>query len=336
MTAQTPDFVENFLAELYRAKIVPVRLSAEPLPGELHPLVISVVRNEIENIADFLRHYRCHGIRRFVILDNDSSDGTREFLEDQGDVDLYQVSDEFNGVRKQGWIAHIVMLYGYMRWYLIVDADEHVVFDGIEDRTFLDLTREMTRRGIRRVRGFLLDMYNNLPVTSAPARPGGKLRDIYPLFDKGPYREEPKPEMLSVKGGVRSRVFGGLDDRFDPELTKYPLLQLSPGEFPLHPHYAWPYGRQTGERRFLAILHYKFGAAFKIKIDDATRRGQYWNNSLEYRIYKKFVDENKIATLNGENSEQYRCSSHLVDLKLISPIDWGSRCPDRGLPSFWL
>ena len=239
------------------------------------------------------------------------------------------VAAEFNGIRKQGWIARIVMLYGYARWYLIVDADEHVVFDDIENRTFYDLVRVMTQRGIRRVRGFLLDMYNDSPLVSSPGQAGGKLRDIYPLFDKGPYREEKKPELLSVKGGVRSRVFGGVDARFDPELTKYPLLQLSPGEFPVHPHHAWPYDQQTNQKQTIAILHYKFGTSFIKKIEDAVRREQYWNFSLEYKIYKKFIDENKEKILACDQSMTYTNSSLLVDLNLISPIDWERRRSER-------
>jgi len=329
MDGYVPDFLGEFLRELYEAQLEPVKRSPESLPGELHPLVICVVRNEIENMEDFLRHYRCHGIRRFVIIDNNSSDGTREFLEGEDDVDLYLVADEFNSVRKQGWIARLVMLYGYARWYLIVDADEHVVFDGIEDRTFHDLARTMTQRGIRRVRGFLLDMYNHLPVMAAPVSVSGKLRDCYPLFDKEPYREEAKPELISVKGGVRSRIFGGRDVRFDPELTKYPMLRLSPGEFPVHPHYAWPYERQARQRNNIAILHYKFGNLFGKKIEDAVKREQYWNRSLEYKIYKQVIDANPNIALAGNNSVAYTHSQQLVDLGLISPVGWESRHPPR-------
>ena len=63
-----------------------VRSSGRPGAGLR---LFSMMRNERDLLPLFLDHYRKLGIARFVIVDNDSSDGSHEWLIDQPDVELY-------------------------------------------------------------------------------------------------------------------------------------------------------------------------------------------------------------------------------------------------------
>ena len=66
-------------------------------PGTI--LVASVVRNEIIRLPWFLDHYRRLGVGHFLIVDNDSSDGTTGFLQAQPDVSVWQTADSYKQAR---------------------------------------------------------------------------------------------------------------------------------------------------------------------------------------------------------------------------------------------
>jgi len=46
----------------------------------------TMARDEIFPISDFLNHYRAQGVERFIVLDDQSQDGTRELLLTEPDV----------------------------------------------------------------------------------------------------------------------------------------------------------------------------------------------------------------------------------------------------------
>ena len=52
-------------------------------------LALVTLRNERVRLPYFLDYYRGIGIDHFLIVDNDSNDGSREFLADQPDVSLW-------------------------------------------------------------------------------------------------------------------------------------------------------------------------------------------------------------------------------------------------------
>jgi hypothetical protein len=317
-----PDYVRTVMREFETAELRPVRRCSLPLPHGLSPIVISVVKDERDRLEDFLRHYRGAGIERFVFIDNGSTDGTREFLCEQPDADVFDRRGPFNWMLKQGWICRVVAQYGYNRWYMYLDADEHVVFDGMADHGFAELTALMARLGLPRVRGFLIDMYAAGPFLRSSYVPGTPLLDAYPWFDRDTYVEAVFKEIVSVKGGPRMRVFGTPDGRFRPELTKYPLFTLRPGELMVNPHHIWPYGGNFASPRFLGILHFKFLPDITHRIRRAIEARNYWSDSFEYQCYLRVVENRPDIALTGPESATYTSPSGLVDLKLIAPLPW--------------
>jgi len=317
-----PEYVATVLDELAKVEFETGRLCHRPLPDPFAPIVICVVKNERDRIPDFLRHYRAAGIERFVFIDNQSDDGTFELLLRQPDLDLYRRPGAFDWMRKQGWINKIIENCGHERWYIYADADEHIVFDGIEQRSFTDLTREMRHRGVRRVRGFLLDMYPEGAVLESQYTPGESLAAAYPFFDREGYREERYREVISFKGGPRMRAFASADPKFLPELTKYPLFWTMPGEYMVNPHHIWPYSGNFESERYLAILHYKFLPGIMGKVREAIKRANYWDGSLEYRCYAKILEVDPKLSLVGPSTARFRDSAELAALGLITPLQW--------------
>lgn len=289
------------------------------------PLVISVMRDEIDIVSEFLRHYRSSGIRRFAIIDNNSNDGTLDYLCLQPDVDLYSTNAAFTTIRKQAWLSMLIDIYNKKgQWFLHADADEHIVFDGLQaGRNFPDLVTVMDQKDISRVRGCLVDMYaaNDLSnqVVHGTYKP---LEQIYPCFDSDGYEEYHLPQLIARQGGPRQRIFGATSKRFKPQLTKYPLFRLNSGDVFINPHFVWPYERNFQSDCFLGILHFKFLPNFASKVDKAVTEGNYWEDSLEYRCYQSVLSRKNALSLIGDNTRVYYDPSTLLNCKIIAPITW--------------
>jgi hypothetical protein len=317
-----PQYVRAVLDEYRNAVLESIARAVYPLPDSLSPITISVVKNEFDRLPDFLRHYRRLGIERFVFIDNGSSDGTIEFLSAQPDVDLYSRPGRFDWVLKQGWINRIVNRYGYDRWYIYADADEHIVYEGCEAHAFPELTARIVGRGLTRVRGFLLDMYAAGPLLNSVFLSGGRLLEAYPWFDRDTYREARFKEIMSMKGGPRQRIFGVIDADFRPELTKYPLFKIERGEYMVNPHHVWPWDKNFSSPRYLGIMHFKFLPGLIDRIRATVEHKNYWNESLEYRCYLKAIEQDPNISLHCKSSERLTFFAQLVSLGLIAPIAW--------------
>ena len=169
-----PPWERAVIAEAAQAALVPLARARTP-HDPATPALIAVVRDEAARLPGFLAHYRRLGVTRFAVVDHRSADATRAILAAQPDVDLYATDRPFRG--KQGWINALIARMGYDRWYLTVDADERLVFDGAgrQDCGLAALVAFAAARGLRRLRGMLVDLYPPEPLAAEPprdARPG--------------------------------------------------------------------------------------------------------------------------------------------------------------------
>jgi hypothetical protein len=293
-----------------------------PRPARDAVVLLSVIRNEAAILDDFLAHHRRIGVDRFVVLDNGSTDGTTERLAAEPDVDLHLVRRRFLPPLKQGWINRAIAEYGHDRWYAYADADEHLVFDGCDDLGGLGglggLIAHAGRRGLRRVRGMLVDMYARGPLLDADA--GGRrlpLAEAFPLFDSDSYRETLCKQRISRHGGPRWRRFWR--DGIAPELTKYPLFHIREGEIFDNPHHLYPYCGNFASPCLVGVLHFKFDARFLGKIEDALEHEQYFDGSAEYKHYRRVLSSDPRLGLDYPGSRRYRTPADLVACGLIGP-----------------
>ncbi len=300
-----------------------VQRSALPLPGPLSPLLITVLRDERDALPDFLRHYRAGGIERFIFIDNGSSDGSLDYIARQPDADVFTVTERFDWRRKQGWINRVIDFYGLERWYLCVDADEHVVFDGFGARGFPELAAQLERQGQTRARGFLLDMYSEMPLLACASGDDVRLAEAYPYFDASGYAESRTAHLVSRLGGPRLRAFGGLDPEFKPQLTKHPLFRLREGEFFANPHHVWPCAPNFRTRCVLALMHFKFHGDFALRVARAVEEETYWSASREYKVYLDALARSpEFSLFDPALSRRYSNPQDLIDLGLIESIGW--------------
>lgn len=292
------------------------------------PVVISVVKNERDLLDDFFAHYRLLGIERFIIIDNGSTDGSDSFCALQPDVELHIVRRPFSWPEKQGWINRAIAENGYDRWYLYADADERMVFDGAPVRSLSELTKWASHHGIRRIRGVMIDMYQNGPILDYVWPDGQSLQETFQLFDSDSYHEDHFEKIISRKGGPRKRVMGRWDPNFNPELSKYPLFNPRPGDIMENPHFISPCEDNFKSACFIGILHYKFLPSFMKKVQEAVSEANYWNNSSEYRVYLAALTHDQTTGFEYAGSAQYNTPQDLVSSNIISPIEWVTTRPD--------
>lgn len=195
-----------------------VRTAETPL-GRPPLAAFCALRNERKILPDLLRHHRQLGIREFYFVDNDSTDGSLEWLAAQTDVTLFHTNERFSEARcGTNWINALIREFGIGRWCLYVDADEHFVYRDCESVHIDDYVRKLDDAGATGVFGFMLDCYPNGPLSSAEVTDDARLRDVCPLFD-GDYvfRQHPRKPWapdgfptIEVLGGPRLRLWGSL------------------------------------------------------------------------------------------------------------------------------
>ena len=291
-----------------------------PVATASPPIMLAVVCNELEVLPDFLRHHRAGGVERFAIVDDGSTDGSRELLGDQPDVEIYAADERYAGVTSLAWFHRLVQDLGPDRWYVQADADEQLVFDRWEQGGVEGLVRDAERAGVRRVRGALVDRYAVTPVF-APGPLGDRtLSTAFPLFDAGSsYAEVDATVGVCRRGGPRRRM--APDSPLDPELTKLPVFRLGPDETVANSHAIHPYDGNFGPC-VIGINHYKFTAGFAGKIERALRDRAYWNESAEYEWYAQALRDRPDLSLVNPTSREYRGPGDLVAAGVIDPYPW--------------
>lgn len=274
------------------------------------PIVISIQKNEKYRVTKFLEHYRKIGLTQFVFIDNNSDDGSKEYLLEQENVSVFLAEDEYKTNRREAWINRVIDQYGFYRWYIIADIDELISFTGIEQKSVIDLIKQCERRRIKRIRGMLVDMYPEKYTRTEQIDPYAE----YIYFDTDTYVEEKYWKFRVVRGGFRKRIYNS-----NALLTKYPIVYMEPGDVQGKSHFLFPYHKNWKSECIIAILHYKFLPNDIDKYRSIAQNGSYFNGSAQYKEYIKVIDnQSRIRdSLLSDNSHKLETSDDLKKIKYI-------------------
>ncbi len=191
-------------------------------------LVFSTLRNERVRLPYFLRYYRDLGVTHFLIVDNDSDDGSREYLAEQPDVSLWTTPASYKRSRfGVDWLNWLQMKYAHGHWCLVVDPDEFFVYPFCDTRPLRALTDWLDASSIKSFSAMLLDMYPKGPFDAQTYHEGQDPFEVAPWFDSGNYTitRNSKYGNLWIQGGPRARMFfPDLPERA-PALNKIPLVK---------------------------------------------------------------------------------------------------------------
>ncbi len=333
-------FVQSYRMRLRRkhakARALRKGLSLRPVadrtdrikPGDI--LLFSTLRNEQVRLPYFLDYYRRMGIDHFLIVDNDSSDGSGGYLSDQPDVSLWHTAGSYRNARfGVDWLNGLQARYGHDHWTLVVDPDEFFIYPFCDTRPIRALTDWLDGANMRSFGAMLLDMYPKGRLDAVPYRAGQNPLEIAAWFDPGNYMIEKNLKFgnLWIQGGPRARVFFPDAPRKAPALNKIPLVRW-------HRRYAYissthmllprglnlVYDEWGGERASGILLHAKFLNTFGQKAEEELARGQHYRASAEYKAYAEKLSA--TPQLWCKCSEKYINWRQLEILGLMSKGNW--------------
>lgn len=293
-------------------------------------LAFTTLRNEKVRLPFFLRYYREMGVNHFLIVDNDSDDGSREYLMEQPDVSLWSSRHSYRRSRYGvDWLNWLQRKFGDDHWCLVVDPDEFLVYPFCDTRPLRALTDWLDASSIRSFSAMLLDMYPKGRISEVPYRAGQNPLEIANWFDSGNYSisRNWKYWNLWIQGGARARMFFQDNPEKAPALNKVPLVKWSKRyAYVDSTHMLLPRGLNLvfdewgGEKASGALLHTKFLDTFSAKAAEELERRQHYSKSAEYLAYARGLDED--PELWCKWSEKYINWRQLEILGLMSKGNW--------------
>lgn len=293
-------------------------------------LLFATLRNEAIRLPYFLRYYRELGVNHFLIVDNGSDDGGREYLAQQKDVSIWSTEASYKRARfGVDWLNWLQTRYGHGHWTLVVDPDEFLVYPFCDTRPLRALTDWLDTMSIRSFPAMLLDMYPKGPVDAQPYRAGQNPFEIANWFDSGNYMISKNLGYwnLWIQGGPRARMMFADDPWHAASLNKIPLVKWHRSYcYVSSTHMLLPRGLNLtfdewgGEKASGCLLHAKFISTLPGKVEEELSRGQHFAGSKEYRAYSESLQDS--PDLWCKWSEKYINWRQLEILGLMSKGNW--------------
>lgn len=289
----------------------PVSAPADGLDPAV-PIALFAVKNDLVRVKKLLPYYRSIGVARFAAIDNGSTDGTLEFLLGEPDTDVFRTRAAFGSVQKAGWLDRLAAFYGTERWYLWLDADEFFDYPGREKHSLKDLTETLEKKGERKLRSFMLDMYPGGALLD-PARTNESFLADCVFFDpdSGDYSFCPETSMLS--GGMRRRAFGIENGT----LSKITLLHFGGDRILTGAHTVFPQSEDYSGAFSGVLRHYKFLPGDLEKYRRIADAGTYANGSAEYKLYLAAFTKDPELKVKTEESHRFDSSADLAAFPFI-------------------
>lgn len=293
-------------------------------------LLVSVVRNELIRMPYFLSYYRKLGVNQFLFVDNDSDDGSGEYLANQADVSVWSTNASYKGATfGVDWANYLLRCHANGHWVLTVDPDEFFVYPFCDTRPIRALTDWLETSCIRSFGTMLIDMYPEGPIEDAKYHAGENPFELAPWFDPGNYMITRNPTYgnLWIQGGPRARLLFRDNPEKAPALNKIPLVKWNRRyAYVSSTHSLLPrglnqvYEENGGEKASGVLLHAKLIDTLGDKAREELERGQHYQSSGEYRAYAKQLSDRSVFF--NEWSEKYLNWRQLEILGLMSKGNW--------------
>lgn len=318
--------------------------------GEVNHVTLSafsVMRNEMYFLPAYFHHYRSLGVKQFVILDDKSTDGTREFLTQQKDCvvlsspfrfgDMMYPSVAGKGIRA-GQVLKGAIADRFLRNQLVIhsDADEFLVLP--EGITIEAAANMMSHEDVNCVLSSIVEMYPksilDICSNSVPPHSIADLLEIAPYFDAAPLVNVRAETPLLRKIGTSAtnrlfslhNIFDGRESTRQRSRWRKLLLQDKPNSSVTEKVNLF---HLRGETRLLgsnysstpcstsllfALLHFKFTPDLARRIRAATTELSHAGNSakyFKYRLLFERMQQSGLMSFLGPNSVQWESVSDL-------------------------
>lgn len=293
-------------------------------------LMFCTLRNEKVRLPYFLQYYREMGVNHFLFVDNDSTDGSLDYLSDQPDVSVWHTRASYKRSRfGVDWLNWLQLKYAHGHWALVLDPDEFLVYPFCDTRPLRALTDWLDASSIKSFSAMLLDMYPKGRLDEVPYQSGQNPMEIASWFDSGNYTMSRNKRFgnLWIQGGPRARMFFRDKPEKAPALNKIPLVKWDRKyTYVSSTHMLLPrglnqvYDEWGGEKASGVLLHTKFLDTFTAKAAEELSRGQHYAASVEYKAYAESMKDD--PELWCKWSEKYINWRQLEILGLMSKGNW--------------
>ncbi len=293
-------------------------------------LAFTTLRNEINRLPWYFRHYRRLGVNHFLIVDNGSDDRSVEYLLDQPDVSLWQTHASYRAARYGlDWLTWLQMRYGHGHWTLMADADELLIYAHHETRSLQDLKAWLDQTGRSAFGALMLDLYPKGPLGTQDHDPETDPTKTLCWFDAAPYRAARQSPMgnLWVQGGARERMFFAQTRKRSPTLNKIPLVRWSRHyAFVNSCHSALPrylntlYDGPDGDTPSGVLLHTKFLPEVVEKSRIEKQRRQHFHDPDQFAPYYDGIISRPVMW--APESQRYTGWKQLQQLGLMNDGGW--------------
>ena len=322
-------------------------------------VLFSIVRNEMLRLPSFLEHYRKMGVPLFAFVDNGSTDGTLEFLQNQTDT-IVMISQESYAASGFGmkWLNEFHSRSKPGTWIVHADADEFVVYEGWPDQQIQTYLSQVEQTNANAVMGFMLDMYPDGPLETSKVN-GEGLLTAAPCFDNEyhfrirpdkPWRKTDR--VLEVVGGPRTRLLSSFERevtsnwidltirgqisrllRYAPRKMVPMIVRYWPKQLPemlkypfvrcgLGVEYASPHYIQNAVLfdRNVVVCHFKFLADFAERVRVEVKRGEHYRGGAEYMMYLDAIEKAGYIDLRYPGTVRFAGVDQLVHMGLIRDL----------------
>jgi len=315
-------------------ELVRLRVRAKVKWHQLSPVIISpsldladlvlvaVTRDDAVRLPYWLNYYRALGVEDFVIVNNESTDGTLRLLEGESGMTVFNAKGSFKSAHFGiDWVNSLLARYCRDKWVLFVDTDEYLAYDGVEGRDLRDLMSWLESAGATSLQCMMVDLYSDKAASQNVVDAGEDPLTVCRLYDPDGYNRifDPRTRTTWIKGGPRARAFFSSASAA-PALNKTPLVRWARSSlFVQVAHRLWPVElNDSSLSRGVtgALLHQKFLSDVGAKLMNADHVAQHDDEYLQYG------DFGEVAHLSNERSHVYESSRSLLDDGLMTRIPW--------------
>ena len=290
-------------------------------------LLVSCLRNEKSRMAFFCDYYRRLGVNHFLFIDNDSSDGFRDWAKDEIDVSVWHTTASYKSSRfGMNWCNFLLNTYGVGHLCVTVDPDEFLVYPHAESRNLHDLGQHLKDFKRESMSVIMLDAYSDRPLSDTILHEGEDPFEVCPFFDRDGYIQTPHPmNGIFIRGGPRMRYYTAEKPALSPALNKISLVWWQPryryvsSMLDMRP---WRLNQPNSEDTISVsgcLFHFKFVSSLKDKAEEERTRRQHYAQGREYEQYRR---ERDPVFYEEGLSVRYQSPRQLVDLGLINVGDW--------------
>lgn len=308
---------------IYRSQHDIPTLSYQDVP------MFSVEYNEMLRLPHFLNHYRQLGITHFFFVDNNSDDGSFEFLLSQPDCYVFWTDTSYSEAGSGiAWVHALIDKYALPnQWCIHADSDELLVYPHCETNKLPKLIQYLENEQSDMMRSFMLDMYPKDLQAQLSMDGSQNMIDVSPYFYHD-YEHRQQIECPYI------HTLGGIFYKFEVA----PFAFVKTALFKNQPHFRFLSAtHHTTPAKVSSVssayLHFKMLGDFQAKAKVESERKQHAGGGAMYRKYAQMYDKfiNSGTDLSQlDKSVKYQNSQQLVDLNLIqTSCEWESFCQTR-------